>query len=193
VSGAAVAFREEDHTYWRDGVRLPGVTEVLNILDPPSHYYTAQSRQRGLAVHAACHILNDGDRIRPGSLDPIAEPRVRAYEKFLREKQPVIEASELLVHHEELDYCGTLDAVMSFDSGRWLVDYKSGKPTRRVGPQTAAYREAYRGGLVRAALWLRDDGEYRFYSETDSPSLFSLDDFEVFLGALNILKWRQRC
>lgn len=195
-------FDPATHSYFRGTRRVPGVTEILDALDPGAYTNVpAFYRDRGTAVHLACEILNTGGEIAPDSLDAAIGGFVEAYRRFLREMRPDILESEVMVYDEEYDFAGRLDLRLRLGAtwqgdARWVytVDIKSGQPTRRVGVQTALYRQAHGFAAMadaRAALWLKGDGSYRWMPDMDHPALFGPEDLEAGLAAREILRWRQ--
>lgn len=187
-----IRYDEAAEAYFDGNRPIVRVTHVLDVLEPPSGFYTPEHRARGQAVHAACQILGEGDLITPGSLDPRIEGYVAAFDLWREQMKPVILASETLVYDETLGYAGRRDALVKIGAEEFVTDYKSGAPQRRVGPQTAAYLNAGNcpSGRLRAALQLKKNGTYSWFTELDSPRLFQPDDFDSFVSALNVLRWR---
>lgn len=196
-SVAALTFDEASHTYRVGGAVWPSVTQVLdplNTLDGIPWAVLEAAREFGTHVHQSCHLANVGT-LDEDALDPALRPYLDGWRRFLRETGATVVHSELRVAHPTLRYAGTLDAVV-----RWprlladtVVDIKSGAVPRTVGPQTAAYREAYTAvhgarslSPVRYCVQLVGDGEYRLTKLTDPG------DFNLFRSALNIHHWRNR-
>jgi hypothetical protein len=188
----SIRYDEAAEAYFDGNRRIVRVTEVLNVLEPPSDFYTDEHRTRGQAVHAACQILGEGDDIAPGTLDPRLNGYVEAFRLWRDQMQPVILATETIVYDEFLGYAGRRDALVKIGADEFVTDYKSGPPGRRVGPQTAAY--LYAGscpnGRLRAALQLKKNGAFAWFTELDSPGLFRPDDLDSFFSALNVIRWR---
>jgi len=189
----ALDFDAAEHRYSRAGVEILGVTSVLKeagLID--ASWYTEESRQRGQAVHAMIHLAADGDLHEP-SLDPRLLPYLEAYRRFIGETGFIADLIEHRVESRTYGYAGTLDAAGTIDAAGGttvVVDYKSGRPERWVGPQLAAYRRALHeqaGYLYRErwAVWLKDDGRYQIFPQRSS------DDLRVFLAALTIMNWRR--
>lgn len=195
---AEIVFNEERHEYHVGGVQFPSVTQVLDpllelegipraALEAAAHF--------GTHVHLACHLWDRGE-LDEEALDPRLAPYLEGWKSFLRETGVVVLSSELRVAHPTLRYAGGLDKVILWKrrskETRHVLDLKSGAlvpPT--VGPQTAAYREAYLTeelvcSPTRYCVHLRADGTYRLHTLEDRA------DFNLFLSALNIHHWRAR-
>lgn len=191
---AEIAFNAERHEYHLGGRRLPSVTEVLdpiNELDGIPRDVLRAAADFGSHVHMACDLFNSGT-LDDDALDPALRPYLDGWKAFLRDTQAEVLASEMLVHHPGLGYCGTLDAIVKWRGRHHVVDIKtSAAVPRTVGPQTAAYREAYMQSHLacsstRYCAHLTGDGRYRLVKLSD-PS-----DMSMFLSCLNIHQWRNR-
>jgi hypothetical protein len=192
-----IRYDEVAERYFDGDRPIIRVTHVLDVLEPPSSFYTDEHRARGQAVHAACQILGEGDCIVPGSLDPRLDGYVAAFNLWRLQMQPILLATETVVYNELLGYAGRRDALVQLPGVDlpFATDYKSGPPQRRVGPQTSGYVEAdprtSGGRALRAALQLKKNGTYSWFTELDSPRLFQPDDFDSFVSALNVIRWRE--
>lgn len=112
----------------------------------------------GELVHKACEEYALTGK-RP-EVDPEVRPFLESFDGWLQRFGPSYQATEVAVYHPELGYAGTLDALLTIDGVRYIVDYKSsrksvddkGNPTtpypEQVGLQLAAYRHAR-----FAAIW----------------------------------------
>lgn len=190
-------FERETHSYRINGQRVPSVTEVLEPLNDwggAPRETIQMAAAFGRHVHEACHLFNRGE-LDYGKLDPALRPYVDSWAAFLEVSGAVVIASELQVGHPLYGYAGTLDLIaeLKAHSGRALIDIKSTATVPRVvGPQTAAYREAYTGGKRRLApkrycAHLQKDGSPAKLHALSDPA-----DFSIFLSALNLWKWRQK-
>lgn len=193
-----VRFDPATHTY-RDGDRVvPGVTRVLDgALSsyagvPPAAL--AAAAQRGTYVHSACELLL-WQNLHWDSLEPAYKPYIDAFARFLEQSDVEIELPEERVYHPELRYAGTADLVCRISKRRKvrraIVDYKTAlRLMLAVGPQLAAYQEAYNCGkpksehaLDRYALHLKPDGRYELVPYE------SAIDFNVFKSCLSIYRF----
>ncbi len=194
-----IEFNEERHEYRVNGVIVPSVTQVLQSVGLPDLSGVPAELLEwkaglGTAVHKATELddLNDLDE---ESLDPTIKPYLEAYRKFKRESGFIPTKIEERIYSKKFGYAGTFDRFGTF-LDRYtpvLIDFKTGiTDPLIVGPQTAAYQEAIneptrsKGRFWRYALKLNKDATYR---------LIRLDnkmDFQIFLNALNLYKWRNQ-
>lgn len=189
-----IVFDDASHTYRVDGAIWPGVTQVLdpiNELDGIPRAALAAAAEFGRHVHMACDLFNRR-MLDDASLDPALRPYLDGWLAFLRDTQAEVLESEMVVHHPGLRYCGTVDAIVKWRGRHHVVDIKtSAAVPRTVGPQTAAYREAYLQSHLacsntRYCVHLTGDGKYRLVKLTDPA------DMSIFVSCLNIHRWRNR-
>lgn len=186
-------FIESDHSYWVDGVSVPGVTDLLRpITDyskvPPD--LLARGQQMGTAVHRLTELY-DRDDLDMDSLDPIFLPYLDAWKKFRSETGFVPDTIEHQMHHPTLRYAGTSDRTGIVKGEYAVIDIKKMMVLGpQIGVQLAAYAELHKseGRKVkrRYALGLRPDGTYRLVEYTEKS------DWTVFVSLLNLRSWREK-
>lgn len=182
-----VGFDAERHEYQVDGVIRPSVTQILKgagfIQDD---WYSDAARNRGSAVHAACHYLDEND-LAMDTLAPEYAGYVEAWELFKNQADVEIELRESRVYHPLYGYAGTLDRTLRLRKHprRWVVDIKTGQEEDWHALQTAAYAGTFENGgaLCRMAVYLRKDGT--FTTREFMPSDFRVD-FMDFLAAVRV-------
>lgn len=191
-------FNEERHEYRLNGRQVPSVTQILdplNELDGIPRDVLEAARIFGNHVHTACHWHNTGE-LEWDTLEGVLASYVRGYLKFLAETAFVVLASEERVASVKCGYAGTLDLRGLLPIRRRptpvLIDIKSTATLpRTVGPQTAAYEHANHemtGEKIanRYCLHLGPD-RYNLVRLQDGRGI---QDFTVFLSALNVHRWR---
>lgn len=185
-------FDAARHEYRVGGERWPGVTEVLdpiNELDGIPRAVLEAAAEFGSHVHQACDLYNRGV-LDEGALDPALRPYLDGWIAFLKATQAKVLHTELLVKHQALRYCGTLDAIVKWHGKHHVVDIKTSATVPRTWrPQTAAYREAFvqdhlACSSTRYCCHLIGDGTYRLHKSSD-PS-----DLSMFVSCLNVWRWR---
>lgn len=200
-------FREGNHTFWLDGERIPGVTEILreNRVGRDHTYTDPYYRERGSAVHMGIKLGLLG-RLDRDSLNPeIAE--------FVDRALGVVSALKLepvLIEQPLFDpvyrYAGIPDMA-----GRSGVRNRAIKLDFKTGPYEPAHKLQLQGGyspLIRIAAergqidldpeeyWRAD--ELIVCLNTDPPKVVVLPEGErstnvaVFREALAVLNWRKR-
>lgn len=190
---AQLTFEPEGHTYRLAGLEVPGVTQVLELLEDwekvPRHLLEA-ARLFGQHVHEACALLVRG-KLDWASLDPALVPYLEGAQRFLRESGVKVIASELRIAHKTLRYAGTLDILGEIRGQTGLFDFKSGIVPRTVGPQTAAYVGAHQD-----TYGIRVNRRYCVQLSPELPNGYKVHalnepaDWHTFLSALNIHRWK---
>jgi hypothetical protein len=186
-----IEFEPVAHTYKMDGVHVPSVTQVLQILEDFSgiapHILEA-ARLFGSHVHDAV-ALDIRGRLDWANLDVALVRYVQGWRNFKADSGFVTLASEAVVGHRVHRYAGKLDLRGVLNKRRSLIDVKSGQLPRTVGPQTAAYNEGGHDthGIKcerRYCLQLNPEFPrgYKLHALTDPA------DWNMFLSALNC--WR---
>jgi hypothetical protein len=186
VSAVLPVLDEASHTYSVGGLKVPGVTSILQPLsnlqfvDPDVLRAAADF---GTAVHLACE-LDDKGELDEESLDPALAPYLLAWRRFCKDHEVKWVLIEEVVHNPLMGYAGKLDRYGEVSGAEAVVDLKSSAalyPT--VGPQLAAYAKALpnAGPLVqRIGVLLRPDGHYQTHKYT-SPT-----DWAVFASLITL-------
>lgn len=190
-------FDDAEHAYTLNGRRLPSVTQLL---EPLTEYagiprsILEQAAQRGDYVHKACEMYLWGT-LDESALEDDYRPYIEAFKRFLSDTEFEPEVIEQRVYHTKLLYAGTLDlGGILPPSGkkrtprRALIDIKTTfKLMRSVGPQTAAYADAWASMNPkelhfeeRYGLQLKKDGSYKL------EPMRSASDMNTFISCLNI-------
>lgn len=197
LADVPLELRESDHTYWRGGVCIPGVTSVLRVLDADMLARVRQedleyAQALGKAVHK-CVELHCLRKLLVSSIDPVVLPYYRGWLKFLAETGFVVQRTEEKVYHPLHKYAGQLDLIGGLFNKLALIDVKSGSFWPSHGPQTAAYKGAFEAGTQsgmriqsRYVLRLLDNGTYQLKEHTDP------NDWAVFLACLTLNRYQHR-
>ncbi len=197
---SALHFDAASHTYSMGGNPVPGVTTVMHILSQYAGVPEAilkGAADRGSAVHKACE-LSLWDRLDRSKLMEELQPYIFAFDLFVKECGFIPSLIEHRVFHDKLKYAGTFDLMGSIvwkrkEITNALIDIKTTfKFMPSVGPQTAAYKEAYNSQNKadkigkRFALRLKNNGSYELIELTDAT------DWNVFLSCLNIRNYLEK-
>lgn len=179
-----LAFEKSSHTYRWNGARAPSVTQLLDKLHSfagvPEDVLEA-ARQRGTAVHRACHFFDEND-LDETQLKPAVAGYLDGWKKFRSDHAVEIVECEQSGFHAVHRYAGTWDRVLRVAGDQWTADIKTGPPHWVMGLQTAAYeRLRHPVGVPprskRATVHLRPDGTYHLRQWTDPsdwPAFVSL-------------------
>jgi hypothetical protein len=158
--------------YWGSrGTPLISVTQILTLAGRiDATWFTAESAERGRAVHAATEQFDRGEA---SALRDDWRGYLEAYAAFMATVKPVYHASELAVCSETLRYGGRIDRVCKDLFGSpGLLDFKtSAVESAWHGQQLALYTTllAYEGVTMgpRWACYLRPDGRYKLRQYAD--------------------------
>ena len=187
-----ILFDDQTHTYAVNGRIVPSVTQILEaegISDfsrVPPEVLTA-AKLRGTAVHKATEYLDQGRLDWTTVSDEVAN-YLSAWMRFKTECGVQILDIEQRVY-SPTGYAGTIDRTLMMDGVHWLMDIKTGNPTRAAAIQTAAYQYAYKSQEYgrRAAIQISADGTYRIHPyEADL-----MDDLNVFMAALTLYNFKR--
>lgn len=194
-------FKSANHQYVLDGMVIPSVTQVLDLLSPFDHVppqMLEEARLRGTLVHKLTEVADRGEPWQDDADETALSGYIEAWEAFKRENSVVILASEQRVYHTKYRYAGTFDRVVTLGTSLVpvVLDIKSGDLHNEYALQTAAYAYAFNEGrtkaehiLDRVAVALQPNGKWKmdYY-----PHKNMLSDFQVFLAALTITTWRMQ-
>lgn len=193
-----IEFNEATHTYWYDGLNVPGVSEIIEgagLTDANAkQHYTKFHADRGTAVHKACELLDKGI-LDESSLDPEIEGYVEAYKKFLKEYEPGWVEIEKRGFNKQLFYAGTLDrAGFLTDSGAAVLDIKTGQKAKWHAIQLALYAmllvENQTPNTNLYGLYLKRDGSFK--AKRDLIDYTDPEIFRVAEAATRLYHWRNK-
>ena len=178
-----------DHNgqYSIDGKKVPRVTTILKILEPFDGFPT-EAATRGTYVHEICE-LHDQDDLDPASVHPDLAGYLAAWEKFKAVNPLGINFDELATEVKlgsKLGYAGRVDRI----SDSWILDIKTGEPTKTHHHQLIAYKRAADETIGKkprkmADIYISKTGDYRVVVQRDDAAAWN-----QFLAALTVLNFR---
>ncbi len=183
-----LVFDEKTHAYTLGDRKLPSVTEIIRdvgLMGDASKFYDDYSMTRGVFVHQACQMFDDGT-LDEDNLDPVLAGYIAAYKCFRTEMFVEWTAIEKPLHDAALGFAGTPDRLAIGT----VIDIKTGVKHSWHGVQMAAYALlGFTAGATtlvkRYGLYLNSDGTYKL-ERYEKKS-----DFDVFRAALTIY-WAKR-
>lgn len=176
-------FEAETHSYYLGDRRLTSVSEIIqsaglkdfSMIRPD---VMERAADRGTAVHAACHFI-DQDDLDWATVSHEIEPYVRAWERFKLDTG-IMEFSDIEKpqYHATFGFAGTPDRIIasypiSAPPERLVIDIKTYKPDAVTGVQLAAYSFLRFGPQPawnepqRWGVWLKEDGKYQIVEFKD--------------------------
>ena len=159
----------DNHEYTVDGLKVPSVSEILNVYFPPCGFYTEEGQQDGKYRHEWYAALAQGIETTNAPYPKIA-PAIDGFKKFLADVKPVYVSGEIPYHHPTLRYCGTPDVVFRIGDRLVVTDFKPQQKNKRTRIQTALYMLLLQANKipVQYRYELRCyDGIYRFEQHED--------------------------
>lgn len=203
----SLEFNPENHEYKFDGVIKPSVTQILSSVGVPDfsgipETVLTEAMNRGKAVHFATELLDRG-QIGNYEIDDLCKKCCGQWE-FLRNiilKKHDLKIGLLNQQIEEpmysgnYGYCGTPDRCYYDYTQRIavLIEIKTGITAEQARPQTAAYAVLMQENcgvnfknIYRYSAHLFFDKEVGKLEEHKNKI-----DFNVFLSALNIYKYKK--
>jgi hypothetical protein len=194
-----LTFDDKRHQYKLDGVVLPGVTSVLNVIHKPEllAWYgrlgtVEANRQRdaaaahGTRVHAMCEALANGGYLP----DPELQPYVDAYTSWLNANVHRIIAAEPRVASRTHGVAGSIDLVAEMIDGQTaILDLKTGS----MVPDTTALQCAAYGRLYAEQEGIQATRRIAIHLPRKSPGKITTieypaetepEDWRVFLCCL---------
>jgi hypothetical protein len=193
---ATFQFVPEEHAYIQNGIRVPSVTQILELVGIVDYSHIPDSildrkAEIGTAAHAAAHYYDEGD-LDLNSVGEEASPYVTAWMKFRAETnfKPDLIEYRGIANVDGMEYGYTLDRVGTFQGRPHLLEIKCTAAVEiSWGPQTAAYELALRPttkqALRRMAVHLKPNGNYSLIELGDTK------DYQIFKWALGLVHWMQ--
>lgn len=134
----------EDHEYFWDDERVPGVNEILKdlgIID--TTFFSEEGAIRGKNRHTLLDDYDEGG-VDWGSVSDDDSHIIVGWTEFREEYALVPKSIELPVYDTQRHIAGTIDRIMVGPDGTlWLVDIKTGSPDKWHSLQIQIYRNAF--------------------------------------------------
>lgn len=139
---------DEEHRYWWNGKRVPGMNEVLKAVGIAKNYPENGDpfyRERGTAVHLAIDLYVKGT-LDEESLDPIIIPYFNQARKWLDARHAVeickyrSDGTEMMKYSEKHGVAGTIDMIYKGKIYDWKCTAKVTDDTELKG---AFYKEIF--------------------------------------------------
>lgn len=159
-----LTFDPIKHEYFVNGIRYPGVTDILTELGLiDKRFFDERSRNRGSIVHRCLALLLENS-LDWSTVDPRLLGYVQAGERFLQELKIVPKIIERPFYNKQLLYAGTPDI---FCQDGTLIDFKTGVFLKAYELQSGAYKLLLEsnGYPVKKMMivQLSEDGNYKLH------------------------------
>ncbi len=179
-----MAFDPRTHTYTRNGVILPSVTQILRPISNTAYREIPQgtldyAADRGTRLHNAISTYILGKK---PDIYPDTQGYFNAFLAFEKLYNPAWLASEFPIYHKNLPYAGTIDIIgyVTPDNGKGVdvIDIKTVRAphARLLEAQLSAYAEALKSHDTRVrdlySLVLTDKGSFKMVKHTNNYKLF---------------------
>jgi hypothetical protein len=148
-----IDYDDSTHTYRRNGVVVPSVTQILS---PPNAFYKKGSAERGTRAHEVCAEI---------AADPFFnwdDPYAESFCLWCDDRRVEFLKIETIIdgdvdgHH----YAGRFDFLALIDGKKVLVDIKTGVKAKWHKAQVAAYALAENCAQCRV-VYLTTDKTYK--------------------------------
>jgi hypothetical protein len=176
---------------------LPRVSTILKVLDSDAYAGVSQqtldtAAERGEALHRLClSYLASLDGVHEVPVPTI--PYVAAYQAFVTwctENAILVVAIEERSENTQFGYCGTPDALVILKGEEVLIDLKFTASTLRINKvQLRAYWKLDHYKTAKRAMLIHIGpltGKLKVH-----PIAKHSNDWQGFLNALSVWKWRQ--
>lgn len=188
-------FVEEGHVYTWKGSRVPSVTTIIDdIADTMKHVrkdVLKLAQDRGTYVHRMCERIDNGQAT-PDQCDVRFAGYVKAWENFKETCQVKIISNETRVFSKSYCFAGQIDRTLSMvppkkrSRSEWILDIKTGPPSKSHEPQLGAYHLAlkeYTGKNIprMACIHLKPDGSWSMKAYDKRAQI-------IFLSILSVWK-----
>lgn len=179
-----IIFNEAEHTYTKNGIVLPSVTQIMKPLYDKVYMKadttaSDNGKSKGKEIHRAID-----DYCEFGMIDISEEykPYLDNFIRYIDEHQYEIVASEVMLCHPVYNYAGKIDIIAKNPKGEFvLIDNKTGDLQPKLhAVQLQAYTDMWSANKMpeiafKVALGLSDKGykEHRYEKyDTKAKSVF---------------------
>jgi hypothetical protein len=156
-------YDPEKHLYFKNGVRIPSVTQVLvdeGFIN--TFWFNQESRNRGSEIHSLIvkhHLAGCAE------VSGVLWGYMHAYKAFIRDCKWVPYSIEQKMYSEL--FAGTPDQLGYLNDCEAVIDWKSGGICPATGLQLSGYEDLSGRKLKRFALQLTQEGKYKLTEYKD--------------------------
>lgn len=188
-----IVFNEAEHTYTMDGVRVPGVSSLIEMVNEELRFVKREDLERarvlGTKVHRTIEMFERGT-LDEKQLHPFLAAHLKQWKTFKSDLRYVTIHTEQIVHSVQHRYCGTMDSFGELNEAPFLPDIKTGGKYRVHKLQTAGYKIAgVEMGLIpqdtrRGSIYLSEDSYELVFHPRD------VLDVPAFISCLTLNRWK---
>lgn len=186
----------ENHEYILDGIRIPGVTEILkesglSDLSMVNPEILKRNSAFGKAVHAVIHYKYKGS-LDESSVDEALKPYLQGWDNFIEDFGYVSKGCEFMTYHPVYRYGLTCDHIGEITKGKYvgnaIGDVKTGLPYPSHKYQLGGYKMAIDKKANSFILYLNPEFHrgYKVVFASDNKR-----EQGVFLSALTLFNVRR--
>lgn len=176
-------YVDEDHKYFLDDIRIPGVSNVLDLIAPYSEFITERYMNKGKYIHRCCEFSDRGT-LDFKALKDDSRGYVIAWNQFIVDQIVAFDPGwfvkiEIPIFSKIFRYGATPDRIYITRAGGFIIDIKIGNHLfKRTELQLIAYRQAciekYAGEFNN--LWevnLNANGTYKIHEYKYTKAKFN--------------------
>lgn len=175
-------------------IRTTRALAIAGVMD--LQFMTEHGRDRGSALHRACHLWDEG-MLDEDTVDPVIRGRLEQYKRFVDDVKPEYLAIEQRFEHHVYGFSGTPDRIARITGAKGvqfrprvgILDLKAGAQHPSYGLQLALYEALARdAGIIngvaacRWGLYLSDDA-YKLVEYTNR------EDRAAALACVTLANW----
>jgi hypothetical protein len=137
-----IVFRETEHTYTKNGILMPSVTQIMKPLYDKVYGKVDVSasdngKQKGKEVHSAIEVY---DKYGMKDIREEYKGYLESYIAWAKENHVTIIANEIICCHPRYGYAGTIDAMAMVNDSIAMIDFKTGDVNAKL---TAVQLQGY--------------------------------------------------
>lgn len=170
-----IRYQDEDHSYWKDQLRIPGISELLKYFGYiDDSYYTEIPRKRGTEIHGiiADHCRGEEQAILSND-DPEVVQRIEAFFQFKAAKDFRPIGVETIHFSPLANLACRSDLIGTFGESPFLsiIEMKCGSRAGWHSLQTAGQALCFGQPVRRFALYLKTEGKFDLREHTDRTEI----------------------
>lgn len=193
-----LTFDESTHAYAINGRPIPSVTQVIEESCPFGWHGEVVDRAArfGQALHKTCELLETG---KLGSYDPLLEPWLAGWNRFLADLPAMIEKASILADIKSGVFSPKWYVQMAAYENLNTVNVNRGASIPQIEARLYSEKFGYAGTLDRfypgqgrkirrVAIQLSARGDYKLF---ESKEPFQ-SEFNAFVSMVNVWKWKHK-